>query len=65
MNAMTPVSVLFHDLLGELAAIAQAVELAHGHAPSGTTLAGGAQALDKPFDGAFQFLFHQTSLLQL
>ena len=43
MNAMTPVAVFFHDLFGEQAAIAQAVELTHDHAPFGATVVGGVQ----------------------
>lgn len=65
MNAMTPVPVFFHDLLGELAVIADPVELAHDHAPGGAALTGDDQAFDKIFDGAFQLFFHKAILLQL
>ena len=57
MNALSPVAVFFHDLLCELAMVAQAVELTHHHAPIGAALAGCGKTIGQPFYGMFQLRF--------
>ena len=60
MNTRTPVAVLFHDLLSELA-VPQTIELAHDHAPGGAAGTGIEQPLNERFDGDLEFTFTHAS----
>ena len=62
MNGLTPIVVLFQDLLGELARVAHALELAHDHAVRGAAFARDGKPFSQRFDDAFQLFFHPAIL---
>lgn len=56
MNVTTPVTVVFHDLLGE-PAVAQADQLSRHHALLGAAVAGRVVAMHQVGDNLFKLAF--------